>query len=82
MVKLNSSRINYSHIQTGGTDIRFYDADNQTELPFEIDTWNTSGDSIIWVKVPRINKSSDSDYIWMYYGDDTLLSDVQDAESV
>ena len=81
LVKLDSTRIDYSKTQeNGGEDLRFVDPDG-TLLNHEVERWNTGGVSIIWVKVPRINGSSNSDYIWMYYGNDAAV-DVQDAESV
>jgi hypothetical protein len=66
LVKLNSSRINYS--STGATDIRFYDSDGTTLLPKETERWNFSGDSYLWVKVPQINANTNADYIYAYYG--------------
>jgi len=65
LVKLNSSRIDYS--LTGEDDIRFYDEDETTLLSHEIEKWNESGDSFIWVKVPIIENGSNTDHIWMYY---------------
>ena len=68
LVELNSSRIDYSKTQNSGQDIRFVDSDNSTELNYEIEVWNESGTSTVWVKVPQINAGSDNtDYIWMYY---------------
>jgi hypothetical protein len=67
MVKLNSSRVNYSDIKAGGDDLRFYDA-NCNLIPYEIERWNTSGDSTIWVKVPSIAATSNASFIWMSYG--------------
>ena len=51
LVKLDSSRVDYSQTQDNGEDLRFYDADG-TLLSHEIETWNESGDSFVWVKVP------------------------------
>lgn len=82
LVKVDSSRIDYSKTQSSGQDIRFVDpSDPNTVLPYEIETWNESGDSYIWVKVPQINASSTTDYIWMYY-DNASASDGQDEGNV
>ena len=67
LVKLNSLNIDYSQVQDGGQDLRFFDATG-TALSYEIEKWNESGDSHVWVKVPQINGSSSQDFIWMYYG--------------
>jgi VCBS repeat-containing protein len=67
MVKLNSSRVNYSDIKANGDDLRFYDSACNL-IPYEIERWNTAGDSTVWVKVPTIAASSNSSFIWMSYG--------------
>ena len=61
-----------------GQDIRFVDSDGVTVLAYEIEDWNESGDSYVWVDVPRIDGASNTDYIWMYYGNSTV-GDGQDA---
>jgi len=81
MVKLTPSRINYSDFGKGdGTDLRFIDSDNSTELKYHIEEWNSSGDSFIWVNVPQIDGSSMSDFIYMYYGN-AGATDVQSSTS-
>lgn len=47
-----------------GADLRFANAAG-VELPYEIEEWNTSGESSIWVRVDTISGSSD--YIYMYW---------------
>ena len=76
LVKLNSNRINYSATQDSGQDIRFTDSDGVTPLAYEIEQWNEEGDSFVWVKVPRIDSSSSTDSIYLYYGN-TNASDSQ-----
>ena len=80
LVKLDNTRINYALTQNAGQDLRFVDADG-TLLAHEIESWNESGTSYVWVKVPQINASSGADYIWMYYGNASAL-DGQNAEAV
>jgi len=50
---------------TGG-DLRFTDAGGLTLLPHEIDQWNTSGVSSVWVGVPALSGTNTS--IWAYWG--------------
>lgn len=74
-----ANRIDYSQTKSNGDDIRFVDANaapGATPLAYEIESWNNTGDSYIWVKVPRIDASSNTDSIWMYYGN-TGASDCQ-----
>jgi uncharacterized protein YjiK len=75
LVKLDSSRISYVDVgKSDGTDLRFVDSDGITELDYEIDTWNSSATSYVWVKVPQIDASSATDSIWMYYGNASAAS--------
>ncbi|MEW6610894.1 MAG: DUF2341 domain-containing protein [Patescibacteria group bacterium] len=74
LVKLNSTRIDYANTQNSGQDLRFLDTDGSTVLSYEIERWDESGNSFVWVKVPQINASSNTDYIWMYYGNVSALA--------
>ncbi len=55
---------NYSLCQAGGTDLRFADEDGNL-LPCEVDTWTPGGESLVWVKVPSLSRST---RITAYYG--------------
>jgi hypothetical protein len=66
LIKLDSSKLNYADLLANGDDIRFTLNDHTTTLSYSIDTWNTSGTSYIWVKVPSIVASTEMD-IYMYY---------------
>ena len=80
LVRLDSSRIDYSQTSAQGEDLRFVDADG-TLLAYEIESWNPGGTSIVWVRVPRIDANSDSDYIWLYYGN-PAAAEGQDPAAV
>lgn len=79
LVKLTSTNFDFSKAKANGEDIRFVDSDDSTELKYEIERWN-SGSSVaeVWVKVPQIDASSATDYIWLYYGD-ASATDNQDV---
>jgi hypothetical protein len=79
-VRLDSSRISYSQTQDSGQDVRFVDVDGSV-LSHEIEVWDESGESIVWVEVPLIDAGSDTDSIWIYYGNDSAL-DSQDVSGV
>ncbi|MDA3958623.1 DUF2341 domain-containing protein [Oceanispirochaeta sp.] len=71
MVVLNSSRINYGQLKTDGSDLAFFSSDLLSEYAYEIDdTWNSGGETILWVKIPSL-PAGGSTGIWMYYGNDT-----------
>ncbi|MHA2338679.1 MAG: DUF2341 domain-containing protein, partial [Candidatus Hodarchaeales archaeon] len=62
-VLLDPTSFNYSRADTNGDDLRFYDP-GKTLLNYWIESWNTSGTSIIWVEVPFALTSK----IYMHYG--------------
>lgn len=80
MVKLSSSNIDYAKTQNSGQDIRFTDTDG-SDLAYEIEKWDESGTSFVWVKVPQIDINSNTDYIYIYYGNSSA-TDHQQATSV
>ena len=55
----------YNDCLSGGSDLRFADAVGNL-LPHEIETWDPSGESLVWVKVPQL--SGDSTQVVAYYG--------------
>ena len=68
LVRLNDLQ---SFASNDGGDLRFYDGQHKP-LPFAIDEWNSSGESIIWVQVDDFSADSD---IFAYWGneDNTTL---------
>ncbi len=81
LVKLDATRIDYAQTQDAGEDLRFYDADGVTLLAHEIERWDEAGTSYVWVRVPRIDAGSGTDYIYMDYGN-AAAPDGQNAAAV
>jgi hypothetical protein len=80
LVALDSSTIDYAKTQNAGQDLRFVDADG-TLLAHDIELWNESGTSYVWVKVPLLDANSNADYITMYYGN-AVAPDGQNKDAV
>ncbi|MCA9380430.1 DUF2341 domain-containing protein, partial [Candidatus Dojkabacteria bacterium] len=81
LIKLDSGTdIDYSKTQNQGQDIRFTDSDG-TILSYEIENWDESGSSFIWVKVPSIDINSSEDSIFLYYNN-PLAPDAQNPADV
>lgn len=80
LVSLDASRIDYSKVKAGGADIRFFDAQGAA-LPYEIERWQPSGTSVVWVRVPRIGAGSTTDAIFLHYGN-PMLDHAQEHEAV
>jgi hypothetical protein len=79
LVGLGPGRIDYAQTMEQGQDLRFIDADGHTVLNHEIEKWDASGTSIIWVKVPEIFGRSNMDYMWMYYGNPSAPDEYDPA---
>ena len=60
-IRLNAGQ--YANMKSDGSDLRFYDNSNNN-CEYWLETWNLSGASIIWVKVP----ASGTNTLTMYYG--------------
>lgn len=62
LVRLGADVPGFSYSQLAspadGADLRFTAA-NGRELPYQIDTWNPSGESYVWVQVPEIESTND-----------------------
>jgi formylglycine-generating enzyme required for sulfatase activity len=75
LVVLGTNIANFAYGQfalTDGWDLRFASPDENSELNYEVDQWDTSGQSYVWVQAPRI--SSSTDYIWAYWGNPAFTS--------
>lgn len=68
LVRLSASAISgfsYSDfLLADGADMMFTDSSNNP-IPFEIDTWNEDGESLVWVAVPSLSKGCT---FKMFYG--------------
>ena len=67
LVKLSNADaygFSYDEAETDGSDLWFEDSDGNV-IPHEIDTWNTSGDSFVWVKIPTLTNNVE---IVMHWG--------------
>ena len=77
LIALDSTRIDYDKTQNSGQDLRFIDSTG-VAIEHEIEQWNESGTSTVWVNVTGIDAASSSDLIYMYY-DNASASDGQNA---
>jgi hypothetical protein len=69
LVVLNTNRENFAYSQfLPGipSDLRFANSNLTSLLYYEIEDWNTNGDSVAWVQVPGIVGTNT--YIWAYWG--------------
>lgn len=67
LIRLNSTRVDYTKVQPDGDDIRFTDAAGNL-LNYQIESFTVGGTSSYWVQVPSIAASPTRTTIWLYYG--------------
>lgn len=67
--------------QANGEDIRFYASDNTTQFAHEIEYWDATGDSYVWVNISETITNT-TDYVFYCYYGNSYCSDGQDAERV
>ena len=75
LVRLGTNVAGFSYGQfadASGGDLRFTDATGTNEIPYEIDEWNPSGISAVWVQVPAL--SSSNNFIWAYWGNASAVT--------
>lgn len=65
-LRLDAARIDYAAVQDGGADLRFVD-ERSTELSYEVEQWDESGDSEVWLRLPLV-PAGGMPTVWMYYG--------------
>lgn len=75
LVKIDATKIPsfYEDVRNNGADLRFTSEDKRTEYPYDIDTWDPQGTSLVWVKVPALEQGA---RMRLYYGCEAKTSDL------
>ena len=68
LVPLDPDVIAYDLVRDPSVDLRFHDELTATDLPFEVEHWDPSGESDVWVLVPHIAARSTTTRVVMYVG--------------
>ena len=56
LVRIPAASPIYETAGTGGANLHFTDSLGLNDYPHEVDTWNASGESLVWVKIPQLTK--------------------------
>ena len=75
LINLPSDASVKAHAQSSGNDILFTDSTGRNLLPFELESYNTTGngDVTAWVNISSLSSINDT-IIYMYYGNPTTIS--------
>jgi len=70
LIRLHPGNFTYfNDVQASGNDIRFVAPDDKTPLKFHIERFDpTNQIAFLWVKVPRLTGGTNSDFVYLYYG--------------
>jgi hypothetical protein len=74
LVALDATKIDYALVADPQHDLRFeYATAGQTanvgdNVPFEIEKWDPSGESLVWIRVPEILHGTTDTAVLMHYG--------------
>ncbi len=72
LITLSPATFDYAEVNPDGSDLRFTDGTKTVFYDYWIETWNPSGDSTIWVKIPSILSGTALMYMW--YGNSGAVS--------
>jgi hypothetical protein len=74
LIALDASKIDYSVVANPKTDLRFEYATTGNiatigdDVPFEVEHWDPTGESIVWIRVPEILRGSTDTTVLMHFG--------------
>jgi len=70
LVRFGTNLAGFAYSQFGGTwaSLRFTDAASGQPLPYEVDVWNTNGESAVWVRVPALTNGTAIRAYWGLVG--------------
>ena len=67
LVRISESRLRgffYSRAGNTGEDMVFMDPTTDTQMPYEVDTWNVNGESLVWVRVGVLTNDAPIRMYW------------------
>jgi biopolymer transport protein ExbB len=68
-LRLHSGNFQFTDAKADGSDLRVVAADDKVPLKYQFEKFDGVNDlAIVWVQVPRLAAGSNSDSLWLYYG--------------
>ena len=71
LLRLDTDVFDYAAALPDGADLRIFAEDQRTQLPYEVEFWNPTGVTFVWVRLPDVEAGADT-VIFLAYGDPTL----------
>jgi biopolymer transport protein ExbB len=81
LLRLHAGNFTYfNDIQPNGDDLRLVAADDVTPLKFHIERFDPVNQMVLlWVRVPRLTGGTNSDFVYLYYGNPNAPSGSEPA---
>ncbi|WP_052361819.1 DUF2341 domain-containing protein [Geminisphaera colitermitum] len=68
LVRLHVNNFDFASAREDGGDLRFVAADDQTELPYQVEKYDSLiGEAFVWVRVPAVAPGAQTK-LWLYHG--------------
>ena len=72
LVRLHTGNFDFLSAKDNGADLRFISGDDITPLKYHIEKYDALNElAVIWVQVPKLTVASNSEAVWLYYGNDS-----------
>ena len=72
LVRLHTGNFDFLSAKDNGADLRFINGDDTTPLKYHVEAYDALNElAVIWVQVPKLTPASNSEAIWLYYGNDS-----------
>lgn len=65
-----AGQVDHARIVDPRKDLRFEDPAGGASLPFEVESWDPLGESLVWVLVPRLSPPPATSSVLLYFGRD------------
>lgn len=70
-----AGQVDYTQIVDPRKDLRFEDPIDGATLAYEVESWTPNGESLVWVKVPKIRPAPAPAFILLHWGPNASPSD-------
>jgi hypothetical protein len=68
LVVLDATRVDYGLVDDPRTDLRFEDEGTKADLPFDVEKWDETGESLVWVRVENVLANSTDHAVLLHFG--------------
>jgi biopolymer transport protein ExbB len=80
LVRLHTGNFDFLSAGIDGADLRFVAGDDKTPLKFHLEKFDSANQlALIWVQAPKLEPGSNTQKIWLYYGNENAPAEANAA---